>query len=102
MVVRKETLVGVGNAGRRLKAWYTKRALWVILFCVAAVLLIKGAKVWIRDNVFPPPDPIELRHRIEAAGAWPAMVRIADKRLEGDETAGEDELRKNPLAATRM
>ena len=44
---------------------------------------VYGGCVWIRDNVFPAPDPIELRHRIEKAGAWPVMHRIAEQVLDG-------------------
>src|SRR5579871_5861417 len=89
---------------RRALVWspYARRGLLVVLICGLIALLIRGGIVWVRDNVFPPPDPIELRHRIEAAGAWPLMMRIADKRLAEDERGVGLGLRDKALSAAGM
>ena len=53
----------------------------VVSCCIVG--FVYGGCLWVRDNVFPPPDPIELRHRIEKAGAWPLMLELGEKRLNG-------------------
>jgi hypothetical protein len=73
-----------------------------LLLCAVVGGAIYEGKLWVRDHVFPPPDPIELRHRIETAGAWPVMIRVAELRLEGKTISGKDEDAERSLRTTRM
>jgi hypothetical protein len=65
-----------------------------LLVSGAVIGSIRPGLLWARDHVFPPPDPIELHHRIEQAGAWPAMLCLTSKAFQGEKfswTSGPDE-----------
>ena len=63
---------------------------------------VYGGCLWVRDNVFPPPDPIELRHRIEKAEAWPSMIELAEKVLDGQKVTYSGGLYQKLYDAVRM
>jgi len=50
---------------------------------IFALILYRGLFLFGFGFAFSPPDPLEIRHRIEVAGAWPVMNRLASERLNG-------------------